>query len=64
MRQGQGTVRDAGIDFDELILKRDFAESTIRAVSGQSTVPQVFINGELIGGSEALGTYLANAKAA
>ena len=57
-------LRDSGIEFDELVLNRNFTESTIRAVSGRSMVPQVFINGERIGGSEALETYLANAKAA
>jgi glutaredoxin len=51
-------LHDAGIRFDELVLNRDFSESTIRAVSGSSTVPQVFINGEHIGGSENLEAYL------
>lgn len=55
----KGMLRDAGIDFEELVLNRDFSEATIRAVSGASTVPQVFINGEHIGGSEALEAYLA-----
>ncbi len=52
-------LHDAGIQFEELVLNRDFSESTIRAVSGRSTVPQVFINGEHIGGSEELKAYLA-----
>jgi len=56
----KGLLHDAGIDFEELVLNRDFNESTIRAVSGASTVPQVFINGEYIGGSEAVEAYLAN----
>lgn len=51
-------LSDAGIQFEELVLNRDFSESTLRAVSGKSTVPQVFIDGELIGGSEALQDYL------
>lgn len=55
----KGMLRDAGIDFEELVLNRDFNESTIRAVSGVSTVPQVFINGEYIGGSEAVAEYLS-----
>jgi peroxiredoxin len=38
--------------------------ATIRAVSGASTVPQVFINGDHIGGSEALEAYLSEPKAA
>ncbi len=55
----KGMLRDAGIDFEELVLNRDFSESTIRAVSGKSTAPQVFINGEYIGGSEEVAAYLS-----
>lgn len=55
---------DAGLDYVELQLNRDFPESTIRAVSGHSTVPQVFIDGSLVGGSEDLEKYLAGRKAA
>ncbi len=57
--RAKGLLSDAGIEFEELVLNRDFSESTIRAVSGAATVPQVFINGERIGGSEALETYLS-----
>lgn len=60
----KGMLHDADIDFEELVLNRDFSESTIRAVSGETTVPQIFINGERIGGSEALEHYLGKAKAA
>ena len=62
--RAKGMLRDAGIHFEELVLNRDFHESTIRAVSGRSTVPQVFINGEHIGGSEDLERYLGKAQAA
>jgi glutaredoxin-like protein len=55
----KGMLHDAGIEFEELVLNRDFSESTIRAISGMTTVPQVFINGERIGGSEAVEAYLA-----
>jgi len=55
----KGMLNDAGIAFEELVLNRDFNESTIRAVSGKSTVPQVFINGQYIGGSEEVEAYLA-----
>jgi len=57
--RAKGMLHDAGIQFEELVLNRDYSESTIRAVSGRSTVPQVFINGEHIGGSEDLEAYLA-----
>jgi len=59
--RAKGLLHDAGIRFEELVLNRDFSESTIRAVSGMSTVPQVFINGDHIGGSEDLEAYLARA---
>ena len=62
--KAKGLLHYAGIEFDELVLNQDFAESTIRAVSGHVTVPQVFINGALIGGSEELQAYLAHADAA
>ena len=57
--KAKGMLTDAGIEFDELVLNQDFRESTIRAISGETTVPQVFINGERIGGSEALEQFLA-----
>ena len=62
--RAKGLLHDAGIAFEELVLNRDFSESTIRAVSGKSTVPQVFINGEPIGGSEDLERYLDRSMAA
>ena len=60
----KGLLRDAGIDFEELVLNRDYSEATIRAVSGKATVPQVFINGEYVGGSEALERYFNHEQAA
>jgi glutaredoxin-like protein len=60
--RAKGMLNDADIQFEELLLNRDYTEATIRAVSGRSTVPQVFINGQHIGGSEELEAYLANTK--
>ena len=57
-------LNDAGIQYEELVLNRDYTEATIRAVSGMSTVPQVFINGDYIGGSEDLEHYLSQSKVA
>jgi glutaredoxin-like protein len=62
--RAKGLLRDAGIAFEELVLNRDYTEATIRAVSGKSTVPQVFINGDYIGGSESLEQYLSEKQAA
>lgn len=51
-------LQDKGIMFEEIILGTDVTSSGLKALSGQSTVPQVFINGEHIGGSEKLETFL------
>jgi len=57
-------LADAGIQYEELVLNRDYTEATLRAVSGQSSVPQVYINGEHIGGSDDLEVYFNKGKAA
>ncbi len=62
--RAKGLLRDAGIDFDELVLNRDFSDRTLRAVAAETTYPQVFINGERIGGSDALERWLAARRAA
>ena len=60
--RAKGILTDAGIEYDELVLNRDFNESTIRAVSGVTSVPQIFINGDHIGGSEDLEQYLVSSN--
>ena len=60
--RAKGMLHDAGIEFEELVLNRDFSERTIRAISGKSTVPQVFVNGERIGGSVEVETWLAKRR--
>jgi glutaredoxin-like protein len=62
--RAKGLLRDAGLHFEELVLNRDYSEATLRAVSGRSTVPEIFINGDFIGGAEELETYLHTAEAA
>jgi len=57
-------LRNAGIAFEELVLNRDYTEQTLRAVADAATVPQVFVNGARIGGSEAVGDWLSERKAA
>jgi glutaredoxin-like protein len=58
--RAKGMLRDAGIEFEELVLNRDYTDRTLRAVSGNTTFPQVFVNGELIGGSDDLAEWLGN----
>lgn len=56
--KAKGLLRDAGIDFDEMVLNQDYTNRSLRAVAGVDAVPQVFINGELIGGSDKLEAWL------
>lgn len=62
--RAKGLLRDAGIDFDELVLNEDYSERTLRAVAASSTAPQVFVNGEHIGGSDDLQAWIAEHRAA
>jgi len=57
--RAKGLLNDAGLSYEELVLNRDYTEATLRAISKTSTVPQVFIDGEHIGGAEDLERYLA-----
>ncbi len=58
--RAKGMLHDAGIEFEELELNREYTDRTLRAVTGVTSVPQVFVNGDLIGGSDALEKWLAN----
>jgi len=62
--RAKGLLREAGIEFEELVLNQHFSEGTVRAIAGASTVPQVFVNGQLVGGSEALEEWLSARQAA
>ena len=56
--RAKGMLHDAQIDFDEMELNRDYTNRSLRAIAGVDMVPQVFINGELIGGSDKLEAWL------
>jgi len=49
----------AGLVYEEVTLGKGITSSTLRAVSGAGTAPQVFIGGKLIGGADDLETYFA-----
>lgn len=53
-----------GIAYEEAVVGRDISSRAIRAASDHSTVPQVFIKGQLIGGADDLEKYLAVKKTA
>lgn len=58
--RAKGLLRDAGIDFEELRLNREYTDQTLRAVASTTSVPQVFIDGEHVGGADELEKWLAS----
>lgn len=58
------TLRAHGVNFTEITQDQRINASVVRAVSGQSTWPQVFIGGKLIGNADAVDTYFAKQQAA
>jgi glutaredoxin-like protein len=60
--RAKGMLHDAGLEFEELVLNRDYTDRTLRAVADATSYPQVFINGELIGGSDKLERWLEQGK--
>jgi len=57
--EAKNTLKEKGLDYEELVLGDEYSIKTLIAVSGTTTVPQVFINGEKIGGSKELSKLLA-----
>lgn len=53
-------LREANLRFDEVTLADSSRMRIVGALSGASTVPQVFVDGKLIGDSQGLDAYLRN----
>ena len=51
-------LTERGMAFEEISLGKGIGIRTVRALSGKETVPQVFIDGQYIGGSEDLIAHL------
>ncbi|KAM3092301.1 glutathione peroxidase [Phormidesmis sp. 146-35] len=56
--RAKAMLQDHGMDYEEIVLGRDVTSRSVRAMTGAATVPQVFIDGRLVGGSEELAAYL------
>lgn len=49
---------DNKLQYEEVVLGKDATTVSLRAITGKTSVPQVFIGGKHIGGSEELEAYL------
>jgi glutaredoxin-like protein len=56
--RAKAMLTDRGIPFETIYLGNGVTMSSVRAASGAAKVPQVFIDGKLIGGSDALQAFL------
>ncbi|MFB2918415.1 glutathione peroxidase [Aerosakkonema funiforme] len=56
--RAKALLSQRGLEYEEIVLGKEITTKSLRAVTGALTVPQVFIDGKLIGGSDALAAYL------
>ena len=62
--RAKAALRDRDLSFEEVGLGGGVSTATLRAVSGRSTTPQVFVDGQAIGGADELEAFLAERDAA
>ncbi len=62
--RAKALLQSKGYRYDEISLGKHITASTLRAVSGSGTWPQVFIGGKLIGSADDLEAYFDVRKAA
>ena len=57
--KAKALLKEKGLAFEELEVGKDITSTGLRALSNEDTVPQIFIDGEHIKGSEKLAQYFA-----
>lgn len=58
--KAKALLTEHGYSYEEIVLGTDASTTSVRAITGKETVPQVFIGGRYIGGSEALEAFLSD----
>ncbi len=56
--KAKSMLADKGIAYEEIVLGKDATSVSVKAISGNGTVPQVFFDGKNIGGSDDLEVFL------
>jgi len=59
--RAKASLRDAGIEFAEVPLPHTIRTKALGAIASAQTVPQLFVNGRLVGGSEQIDAWLRKA---
>ena len=57
--KAKAKLTEKGVEFEELVLGKDYTDVTLRAIAATSSVPQIFIDGDLVGGSDDLDAWFA-----
>jgi len=57
--KAKALLTQKGMAYEEVVVGRDVSSSALSAVANKATVPQIFIDGKLIGGSDDLEKHLA-----
>ncbi|GEK10626.1 glutathione peroxidase [Pseudoalteromonas sp. McH1-7] len=57
--KAKALLTEKGLAYEELVLGQQASLTSLKALSGRETVPQVFIGGKHIGGSDDLAEYFA-----
>ena len=60
--RAKATLKANGVSYTEIAMSQTVTASTLRAVSGKGTWPQVFMGGKLIGDADAVEAYFGAAK--
>lgn len=55
--RAKAALKEHGIAYEEIVLSKDITTRSVRAVTGASTVPQIFVEGQRIGGADELDEY-------
>lgn len=58
--KAKALLEEHDLGYEEIVLGKDATSVSVKAISGNSTVPQVFFDGTNIGGSDDLEKYLAS----
>ena len=58
-KKAKALLTEKGFTFEDLEVGKDVNLTMFKAITNADTVPQVFIDGKLIGGSEALEAHFS-----